>query len=434
MNPRTIAARYGTPCFVYDLDEAAAACAGLLDALPTGSVLHYSLKANPHPAVAEVFARAGLRAEVSSTGELVAALAAGFAPASITYSGPAKTAGELDVAFRTGVRRFSVESHRDLLTVDAAASRAGTRADCLLRINADRPAGGTGLAMTGVSSKFGVDLQTVLKDPSPFLQTRSACICGLHLYMGTNLADEDALLDQFAIALDMCGELAAALDRTFDELDLGGGFGAPYAAPGPRPSFPTLRPRLEALLDQRAAGWRGGSPIVSFESGRHLVASCGTLLTTVVDVKESKGQRYVLLDSGVHHLGGLSGLRRLPAVQPEPVPLTGPAAEAAEVYEASAASDASDARTVLDGEVFDGETHLAGPLCTPADQWGRRRDLPRLRPGDLVAVPNTGAYGLTASLLGFLSYPIPVEVVVSGGQPAAASRLTLTRTPVKERI
>ena len=75
---------------------------------------------------------------------------------------------------------------------------------------------------------------------------------------------------------------------------------------------------------------------------------------------------------------------------------------------------------------------VAGPLCTPLDTWSQGVRLPRLRPGDLVAVPNVGAYGLTASLLGFLCHRPPVEVVVDGATVVAASRLELTRVPMKE--
>ncbi|NBH07253.1 type III PLP-dependent enzyme, partial [Amycolatopsis sp. SID8362] len=74
---------------------------------------------------------------------------------------------------------------------------------------------------------------------------------------------------------------------------------------------------------------------------------------------------------------------------------------------------------------------VAGPLCTPLDTWSRGAKLPELSPGDLVAVPNVGAYGLSASLVAFLGHPLPVEVVVDGdrpGSPARTSRVELVRT------
>ncbi|MCX4694696.1 type III PLP-dependent enzyme [Streptomyces sp. NBC_01408] len=431
ISPYDAAAAYGTPLYLYDLDVVAQSHAGLVAALPQGAVIHYSLKANPHPQVAGVLAALGCRAEVSSTGELDSALTAGFAAADITYSGPAKTAPEIGQALRAGVTRFSVESVRDLETLVAVAHEGrqpGTggsggpgetgetgEIECLLRINADRPVPGMGLAMAGVSTKFGVDFAQVLRSPEAFKDTGRVRITGLHLYMGTNLPTEDVLLGQFDAALAMCGELAEALGRDFRELDLGGGFGTPYAAPGERPEFPGLRTGLEKLLDEHVPTWRDGGPAISFESGRYLVGSCGTLVTSVVEVKESKGQEYALLDSGIHHLGGLAGLRRLPPLRPRVLRLPG----------AEGAAGAEDAEPT-------GRTvHLAGPLCTPLDQWGSPSDLPQLHAGDLLAVPNTGAYGLTASLVGFLSYPAPVEVVTGGGRPTTASRAVFTRIPVE---
>ncbi|BAJ27509.1 MULTISPECIES: putative diaminopimelate decarboxylase [Kitasatospora] len=430
--PEEAATAYGTPLYLYDLDVVAAAHADLVAALPEGAVIHYSLKANPHTEVAGTLAALGCRAEVSSTGELDAALAAGFHPADVTYSGPAKTAAEIATALRAGVTRFSVESVRDLEVLEELADLAdpaesaesagpgdpagpGGVIECLLRINADRPVPGMGLAMAGVSTKFGVDFARVLATPEAFRDRGRVRITGLHLYMGTNLPTEDVLLGQFEAGLAMCGELAAALGRDFAELDLGGGFGTPYAGPGERPAYPGLRAGLEKLLDLHVPTWRTGGPAVSFESGRYLVGSCGTLVTTVVDVKESKGQRYALVDSGIHHLGGLAGLRRLPPLRPGLLRLSGGGDPA---VGREAGPDA-------------GPVTVAGPLCTPLDQWGSSSDLPPLRAGDLLAVPNTGAYGLTASLVGFLGYPAPVEVVTGSGRPTTATRAVLTRVPVE---
>lgn len=147
-----------------------------------------------------------------------------------------------------------------------------------------------------------------------------------------------------------------------------------------------------------------------FESGRYLVGTAGTLVTPVLDVKRSRDRDVVVLASGIHHLGGMSGLRRLPPLTPQVVRAAG----------------GSDAAPELDAIV-------AGPLCTPLDTWARSAKLPALAPGDLVAVPNVGAYGLHASLIGFLGHPLPAEAVVDSDRPGAApvtTRVSLTRSPV----
>ncbi|USX53716.1 type III PLP-dependent enzyme [Lentzea sp. HUAS12] len=396
-----IAELAGTPAYVYDLDAVEAAHTDLRRALPHPSVLYYSLKANPHPAVVGTLARLGCRAEVSSDGEVDAALQAGVPPAQVLLTGPGKSAAVLEHALGLGVTRFSVDSPTDLRAVGESAARHGVEAKCLLRVNADEGVAGTGLTMTGTASQFGADASWVAADPESFLGHAAATVTGLHLYMGSNFVDEDALLRQFEVAVDLATSLAGRLGR-FEEVDLGGGFGAPYAHRGVRPRFPGLAARLSALLDRRLPGWRDGAPRIAFESGRHLVGDSGVLVTRVVDVKRSKGELFVVLDTGVNHLGGMSGLRRLPRLAPDVVPVGGREP----------------------GEVT---ATLVGPLCTPLDTLGRGLRMPAVRPGDLVVVPNVGAYGLTASLIGFLGHTPPAEVVVRGDSVLDVSRLRLVR-------
>ena len=161
------------------------------------------------------------------------------------------------------------------------------------------------------------------------------------------------------------------------------------------------------LLDERLPGWRRAAPQVAFESGRYLVAASGTLVGRVVDVKESKGEVFVVLDTGINHLGGMAGLRRIPRILPDVAP--------------------------AEGDAEPRESVLTGPLCTPLDVFGRGSELPSLEPGELVTIPNVGAYGLTASLVAFLGFDPPVEVCLDGEEVVSASRLALGRAPVGAR-
>ncbi|MBO4204632.1 type III PLP-dependent enzyme [Micromonospora echinofusca] len=414
MTPDALAGRYGTPLYGYDLAALRRAHDDLHRALPQPSTLYYSLKANPHPALVAALAARGCHAEVTSSGEVAAAVVAGVAPERILLTGPAKTGQTIGYALDCGVRRFSVDSPVDIARVDRAAGRYGTPVDCLLRVNADVGVPGMGLSMTGTPSQFGADAGWVTAAPGVFTGHRYARITGLHLYMGTNLPDEEVLLRQFGVAVTVARHLTAVLGD-LDEIDLGGGFGAPYARAGDRPRFPTLAGRLADLLDRELPGWRDKAPRVSFESGRYLVGDCGTLVCTVLDRKDSKGETFTVLDAGINHLGGMAGLRRLPplvpTVQPvDPGPVPAPAGDAGATA----------------------RTSVVGPLCTPLDSLARAVPLPPVRVGQYVTVPNVGAYGLTASLLAFLGHPAPVEVVHDGDVVVDAGRLHLTRHPVPE--
>jgi len=402
-----------TPAYVYDLAEVRANHANLRAALPERTGLYYSLKANPHPVLLSELRALGTRAEVCSPGELDAALAAGWPAAEVLYTGPGKRAADLARALRLGVREFSSDSVTGLDQLDAAAAAAGVTVRCLLRINDDQPAPGQGLTMTGVASQFGADSSWVLEQPARFAGRDHVAVTGLHLYMGTNLDTVEALTAQFRRSSRTAARLTEVLGRhgaDIGVLDLGGGFGAPFAKAGKAFELTGLAAELARMFDEEVPGWRTGTPEIVFESGRYLVGTAGTLLTTVLDVKRSHGKEVVVLDSGINHLGGMSGLRRLPPLVPHLV------------------SERDDALDALDAMV-------TGPLCTPLDLWARSARLPHVRPGDVLAVPNVGAYGLYASLVAFLGHPLPVEVVVDGDDPDAPphqSRLQLARLTAKE--
>jgi diaminopimelate decarboxylase len=391
-----------TPAYVYDLDEARRAHALLRAAVPEPSWILYSLKANPHPAIVRTLRALGCGAEISSRGELAAALEAGVPAERVLLTGPGRRDRELAEALEAGVRWFSVDSPLGLAQVDLAARALGAPARCLLRINGPTPAPGQGLTMTGVASQFGADAEWIEREPASFRSAAGARLAGLHLYMGTNLAGEDALAGQFQMAIATARRLTGVLSFEPELLSLGGGFPAPFAREGSLPELPNLARRLADMLDGAFPGWRRGSPRVAFESGRFLTGTSGSLLTRVLDVKCSHGQPVVVLESGINHLGGMSGLRRLPPLVPD---LHAP---------------------VRDGEPL-ANAIVAGPLCTPLDTWARSATVAPVRPGDVVRVPNVGAYGLTASLLAFLGHPPPREVVVDGGRVVEVSQLTLNR-------
>lgn len=130
---------------------------------------------------------------------------------------------------------------------------------------------------------------------------------------------------------------------------------------------------------------------VVLEPGRYLAGPAGVYVARVLAVKHSRGQRFVITDGGMHHHLAASG--NLGQIVKRDFPVV-------------AVSD-------LDGAT---PCTVSGPLCTPLDVLARAAPLPELAEGDLVAVLQSGAYGLTASPTGFLSHPMPAEVLVEGGR------------------
>ncbi len=390
---RELAQEFGTPLYVYDLAEVHKRSSELRALLPSGAKLFYSMKANPLPAVARMARLTATGAEISSEGELEAASNAGYAPATMLYTGPAKTETELRRAVKEGVGCFSAESLRDLKRIAEASRNASTRARVILRVN-PLASSRTRLAMTGVPSQFGFEEDSLESLTDQILELDNVEVSGVHVYLGTQAPDADALTSVFEIAIDVAERLARVFPMRIT--NLGGGFPWPFASSD---DVPNLEPLAQSLARLTGSREQSSTAELWFESGRYIAASCGTMIARVMDVKQSRGTTFYILDAGVASLGGMSGLGRIlrPVVSLKPLE-----------------REDSDESELAD---------VVGPLCTPLDCLARGVRLPPLQAGELVTIPNVGAYGATASLTGFLSRPTAIEVCLREGEVVDVTRL-----------
>lgn len=388
----TVATTFGTPLYVYELSEIRERAAELMAALPAHARVLYSLKANPLAPLVQEIRLAGSGAEVSSLGELDVAVAAGFDPADILYTGPAKSAVEIEAALVGGARLFSVESDVEMSRVEQIGRDVGHPVEVLLRL---QPATGptSRLTMTG-GRQFGFEPDEAV---AALRSVRDhVSVAGFHVYSGSQIGIVDDLAGAFDAAVRAIDHVSGASGVVPRIVDLGGGFPWPYAVRGRGCALDGLCERLDRML----SGWAHG-PDVVFETGRRVVASAGHLLTTVVDLKQrSDGTVVVVLDAGINVLGGMSGLGRVmrPRTAPENLSRRG-----------------ADPRLVT--------AEVVGPLCTPLDRLAARTEIADPRIGDVLSVPNVGAYGLTASLVAFLGRAAPQEIVLDEGDFVGAWRL-----------
>ena len=185
---QVLAKKFGSPLYVYDLEEVEYRAECLLSVLPVGSALLYSLKANPLPAIGMLLRKLGCGAEVSSAGELNAAFHAGFVASKILYTGPGKTEEEIREALSTGIIHFSCESWTDLARLELAAREFNAKAKVLIRINPSIPPKAQ-LAMCGVESQFGFE-EVSLVDGAKRLESfrNNLEILGVHVYYGTQMS------------------------------------------------------------------------------------------------------------------------------------------------------------------------------------------------------------------------------------------------------
>ncbi len=382
-----LAARFGTPLYVFDGNALAQRVAAVHRALGPRVGLLWSVKANPSLAVTACLRAAGTGAEVASLGELHLALAAGHEAARLRFAGPGKTAAEIDAALDLGLGCCHAESHGEVERIAAATRRRGGRTAIALRVNLPQELGGSRLRMGGRSSRFGIDVAQVPDLARRIAADPSLQLVGLHVYAGTQCFDADAFVAHARSLVELAARWERDLGLPLDELDLGGGFGVPTYTGDPTFDLAAAGAGLQQLIaahDRPTRRW-------FVELGRYLAAPAGVYLTRVVDEKQSGGQRHVVVDGGMHQAAAAAGvgtvLKRAPLL----------------VHAQRLHDDHHQPVTI------------GGPLCTPADQFADQVPLPPFAIGDLVAVLHAGAYGLSFSPSGFLSHATPAEVLVANG-------------------
>lgn len=385
-----LAQRFETPLYVFDADVLRRQFRSVRDALGPRVDVLFALKANPNAAVAQVFHQEGAGAEVASAGEIVIARRAGFDGANMQFAGPGKHGEDFELALEHGVT-LNIESVAELDAFAAAARAAQKEAPIALRVNPPDAKAGSRMRMGGGSAKFGIDIDALPGVAQHAESLAGVSLKGLHTYAGTQTFEYQGWLDHAAFLIDAAGQVEAKIGRPLETLNFGGGFGFPVFDSDDTFDIAAAGEGLQALIDKDNRPQRR----YFVELGRYLVAPAGVFLTRVTYVKESSGKRHAIVDGGMNQHAAAAGMGTV-------IRRSFPMAKATALTEDAAAGD--------------GGCQLGGPLCTPADAFPTRRDLPTLTTGDLVAILSSGAYGLTFSNVLFLSHGAPAEVLVDGGQ------------------
>ncbi len=396
---RALAAKYGTPLFVYDRQVLEQKWNQLRGALPPEFSICYSVKANPNRTILQFFIGKQAGLEVASGGEFCQVLSAGCSPDKIIFAGPGKTEAELDLVLAKGVGEIHVESPLEVERISAISGRLGARARVAVRVNPSGEAEGGAMRMGGRPAPFGVDEENLDGILDHILSDAHLDFRGIHLFAGTQILDYTILVTQYRKGIEIARRVAGRLRRPLHMLDFGGGLGIPYFSHEHELDMQQLRVGLEELM----AGVRGdalfaGTQFV-VEPGRYLVGEAGLYVTRVNDIKVSRGKKFLIVDGGMNHHLAASGNLGQTIKRNYPLALLNRLAQPAE--------DTVD---------------VVGPLCTPLDVLARGVTLPRAEVGDLVGVFQSGAYARSASPLGFLSHPTPAEVWVDQGQDCLIRR------------
>lgn len=381
-----IAAKTGTPLYVYDAAILRRQYEKLSRAMPPGVKIHFSLKANPSLAVAEIFRELGAGAEVASYGELELAMNAGFAPEDVIYAGPGKSEREIHRAVELGIGSINVESETELARVIKAAGPR--RAKVAFRVNPDFEGDSNEDLMFGGPRKFGFDGEALEPVVRKALASKKVEALGFHFFAGTGLTDSRALTGAYGVFAEWVRKFAGKLDMNVRTLNFGGGLGIPFRDDEPELDVRAVGRALGEIREKLKKSPGFGETAFMVEPGRYLAGPSGVYVTRVSDIKKSRGVAYVITDGGINHA-------LVPIVMNK--------------YYPTAILNKMDKPRRF-------ECQVAGPLCASPDQFSRRVRIQKPEIGDLLGVFNSGAYGYSAGMQGFLSHPAPAEVMADEGK------------------
>ena len=376
----TVADAVGTPAYLYNAGVIRRQFRALDQAL--GAVPHrvaYAVKANANLAVLRILRDLGAGADIVSGGELARALAAGFDPERIVFSGVGKTDDELTAAVEAGIGHVHLESTAELDALGRIVERLRRPMRVGIRVNPDVTADTHPYIATGQGGiKFGVPVDQVVALALGVQRHPRLTLDTVAMHIGSQLLDPSPYAEGVRRLLELVTQLRKAGVDTVTTLDIGGGLGIRYRDERP------LTPEAFATAVVPLVAESGLALVM--EPGRFLVGSAGVLLTTVLSRKHSGGKDLAIVDAGMNDLVRPShymAYHEMAEVEPRGRPAA--------------------------------EVDVVGPVCETGDFLARDRVLPGLARGERIAVLGAGAYGFVMAS-NYNTRPRPAEVIVDEGR------------------
>ncbi|MGL6073836.1 MAG: diaminopimelate decarboxylase [Fimbriiglobus sp.] len=388
---REIAAKYGTPVFVYSqatlLHHLKSIQTAFAEAKP---IIAYSVKTNGNLAIGKLMAENGAGFDVTSGGELYKALKAGGPQAKTVFAGVGKSDEEMRYGLESGVMLFNVESEEELFRLGDVAKSLGKKAPVALRVNPDLPPKTHAKTDTSVKGvKFGLDIEGVLEVSAKAVGHPGLAIVGLHMHLGSPILKADPYQAGGAKAVQLINAFRKQ-GHDIQFLNMGGGFGIHYRGQEALPATAFAEAILPAVRET-------GCQLV-LEPGRFIVGNAGVLVSKVLFNKDTGGKHYVIQDAAMNDLIRptlYDSFHRIWPVNPR-----------AEVPEKPENFEAEIPGTFAQDVV--------GPVCESGDYLAKARNLPKMQRDDLLAIFSAGAYGMSMAS-NYNARLRAAEVLVSGG-------------------
>lgn len=398
----SLAEQFGTPLYVYagsQIAERAALFQSAFGGRP--HTVCYAVKANSSLAILRLLATQGCGFDIVSGGELARVIVAGGAEVAhrVVFSGVGKTAVEMDAALAAGILLFNVESESELEVLAARAAAAGKRARIALRVNPDVSAETHPYISTGLSAhKFGIGIRSARAVYARAAALPWLDVAGVSVHIGSQIRQVGPFAEALVRTLVLVNELRSD-GHNIRYIDAGGGLGIEYGdqsfdAAGQVEQYAAA---LQNALD--ADGSRNPDLHLLLEPGRFLVAQAGVLLTRVIYRKRNGDKRFIIVDAAMNDL-----------IRPA-------------LYQAH-----HEIIPVLHrDDALPEQADIVGPVCESGDFFARARSLPQTKEGDLLAILDAGAYGLSLSS-NYNTRLRPAEVLIE----KTGARLTRRRETYQE--
>ncbi len=388
-----LARDFGTPLHVFDEEMMRTKCREIRTSLmrhyPKVFVA-YASKAFCSLAMCRLIHEESLGLDVCSGGELFTALEAGIPTENILFHGNSKTSQEIEMGVRVGVGRFVIDNLDELDLLSDISRKFRRRTHVEIRLNPGVEAHTHDYIKTGlIDSKFGLGITDgqAMKAVERVLASDYLVLEGVHSHIGSQILNVEPYVLAAQVVMDFVGDVKEKYGYSLREVNLGGGFGVRYKATDTPISLDEYSRRISQVIRESCHVQRLDLPCVVVEPGRYIVGEAGTTLYTVCAIKDIPGiRKYIMVD------GGMSENPRVTLYQAE--------------YEAILANRALEepAETVS----------IAGKHCEEGDMLVIDGKMPQIQPGDLLAIPTTGAYHYSMAS-NYNRYPRPAVIFVKAG-------------------
>ncbi|MDP4203544.1 MAG: diaminopimelate decarboxylase [Bacteroidota bacterium] len=349
-----------TPFYFYDLQLLKQNLqAAKTEAERYGYHVHYAVKANANDRILETIAKTGFGADCVSGGEVEASIKAGFPADKVVFAGVGKADWEINLGLDNDIFCFNAESIPELEVIDELAAAKGKKARVALRINPNVDAHTHHYITTGLNeNKFGFNMEDMSKVVDLLKTLANVELVGIHFHIGSQITDM-CPFQNLCVRVNEIQDFFEQKGFKLEHVNVGGGLGINYQHPNHVPIsdfeayFKVFHNHLQLRPGQQ----------LHFELGRAMVASCGSLITKVLYVKEGTTKKFAIVDAGMTDL-----------IRPA-------------LYQAY-----HHIENITSNEPFE-PYDVVGPICESSDTFGTARMLNGTKRGDLIALRSAGAYG-----------------------------------------